>query len=41
MPLILSPEDVDTWLTGTPEETTDLLVPYPSELMRAHRTPDQ
>jgi putative SOS response-associated peptidase YedK len=28
---------VDTWLTGTPEQATALLVPYPSELMRAHR----
>jgi putative SOS response-associated peptidase YedK len=28
---------VDTWLTGTPEQATDLLVPYPSEFMRAHR----
>ena len=37
MPLILPPEAVDIWLTGTPEQATDLLVPYPSELMRAHR----
>jgi len=37
MPLILPPEAVDTGLTGTPEQATDLLVPYPSELMRAHR----
>ncbi|RPH53843.1 MAG: hypothetical protein EHM84_03035 [Lysobacterales bacterium] len=37
MPLILPPEAVDTWLTGTPEQATALLVPYPSELMRAHR----
>lgn len=33
MPLILPPEAVDTGLTGTPEQATDLLVPYPSELM--------
>ena len=37
MPLILPPEAVDTWLTGTHEQATSLLVPYPSELMRAHR----
>ena len=37
MPLILPPEAVDAWLTGTPEQATALLVPYPSELMRAHR----
>ena len=37
MPLILRPEAVDTWLTGTPEEASALLVPYPSDLMRAHR----
>jgi putative SOS response-associated peptidase YedK len=37
MPLILPPEAVDLWLTGIPEEAKSLLVPYPSELMRAHR----
>jgi putative SOS response-associated peptidase YedK len=37
MPLILPPEVVDTWLTGTPDQAKGLLVPYPSELMRAHR----
>jgi putative SOS response-associated peptidase YedK len=37
MPLILPPEAVDTWLTGTPEQAPALLVPYPSELMRTHR----
>ena len=38
MPLILPPDDVDTWLTGTSEQATDLLlVPSPSELMRALR----
>jgi putative SOS response-associated peptidase YedK len=37
MPLILPPEAVDTWLTGTPDQAKALLVPYPSELMRAHR----
>jgi putative SOS response-associated peptidase YedK len=36
MPLILPPEAVDTWLAGTPAEAKALLVPYPSELMRAH-----
>jgi putative SOS response-associated peptidase YedK len=36
MPLILPPEAVETWLSGTPEEAKKLLVAYPSELMRAH-----
>jgi putative SOS response-associated peptidase YedK len=36
MPLILPPEAVDTWLTGSVEQAQALLVPYPSELMRAH-----
>ena len=34
MPLILPAEAVDT---GATEQATDLLMPYPSELMRAHR----
>jgi putative SOS response-associated peptidase YedK len=37
MPLILPPEAVGSWLTGTPDQAKELLVPYPSELMRAHR----
>ena len=37
MPLIPPPDAVDTWLTGTPDQAKALLVPYPSELMRAHR----
>ena len=37
MPLILPPEGGDIWLNGTPEHATALLVPYPSELMRAPR----
>jgi len=37
IPLILPPEAVDTWLTGTPEQATAVLLPYPSELMHAHR----
>ena len=41
MPLILPPEAVDTWLTGTPDQAKALLVPYPSELMRAHRVSRQ
>lgn len=36
MPLILHREDVDTWLTGSVADATELLLPYPSELMRAH-----
>ena len=37
MPLMLPPEAVDPWLTGTPEEASSLLVRYPCALMRAHR----
>jgi putative SOS response-associated peptidase YedK len=36
MPLILRPEAVVTWLTGTPEQAKALLQPFPSELTRAH-----
>ena len=35
--LILPPEAVDSWLTGTPEQASALLVPYPSELMRRRK----
>lgn len=34
MPVILQPEDYQTWLTGSPEEAAALLRPYPSEKMR-------
>ena len=30
MPLILPPDAVDTWLTGTPEQAAALLAPYRS-----------
>ena len=36
MPVIISPEDYDTWLTGTPEQALALLKPYPTEAMRAY-----
>lgn len=39
MPVILSPDDYDAWLdpeTRDPEDLLPLLVPYPSESMRAH-----
>jgi putative SOS response-associated peptidase YedK len=36
MPLFIHKEDIDTWLTGTREQATQLIKPYPSELMRAH-----
>jgi len=36
MPLMLPPEAVDLWLTGTPEQARTLLVPYPAELMHAY-----
>ena len=36
MPVIISPEDYDTWLTGTPEQALALLKPYPAQAMRAY-----
>ena len=36
MPVIIAPEDYDTWLTGTPEQALALLKPYPAEDMRAY-----
>jgi putative SOS response-associated peptidase YedK len=36
MPVIIAPEDYDTWLTGTPEEALALLKPYPADAMRAY-----
>jgi putative SOS response-associated peptidase YedK len=36
MPVIIAPEDYDTWLTGTPEQALALLTPYPAEAMRAY-----
>lgn len=36
MPVIIAPEDYETWLTGTPEQARALLRPYPSEAMRAY-----
>jgi putative SOS response-associated peptidase YedK len=33
MPVIIAPEDFDTWLGGSPEEAQDLLKPFPSERM--------
>jgi putative SOS response-associated peptidase YedK len=37
MPAIIRPEDVETWLTGTPEQAKALLHQYPSEEMVAWR----
>ena len=36
MPVIIAPEDYETWLTGTPEQALRLLRPYPAEQMRAY-----
>lgn len=36
MPVIVAPEDYETWLTGTPEHALALLRPYPAEQMRAY-----
>lgn len=37
MPAILEKADRDAWLTGTPEEAWETLVPYPDDLMVAWR----
>ena len=34
MPAILAAEDIDAWLTGTPEEAAALIRPYPEGEMR-------
>lgn len=34
MPVILDPDDYETWLTGTPEDAAKLMRPYPAERMR-------
>jgi putative SOS response-associated peptidase YedK len=31
MPVILDPADHDEWLTGTPDEATELIKPYPAD----------
>ncbi len=36
MPVIIAPDDYETWLTGTPEQALSLLRPYPPEAMRAY-----
>ena len=37
MPAILHMEDVETWLTGTPEQARATLVPFPAEQLHAHK----
>ncbi|WP_235841512.1 SOS response-associated peptidase family protein [Cereibacter azotoformans] len=37
MPVILAPEDYETWLMGTAEQAAALLRPYPAEGMRIVR----
>jgi putative SOS response-associated peptidase YedK len=37
MPAILHMEDVETWLTGTPDEARATLVQFPGEQLRAHK----
>jgi putative SOS response-associated peptidase YedK len=37
MPAILRFEDVEAWLTGTPEQAKAALMQYPGEQLRAHR----
>jgi putative SOS response-associated peptidase YedK len=36
MPVIIAPEDYDTWLSGTPQQAHALLRPYPAQQMRAY-----
>ena len=36
MPVIIAPEDYETWLTGKPAQALALLRPYPAEQMRAY-----
>lgn len=38
MPVILEPEDYQTWLTGTAEDAFKLLKPYPAEKMTVFRS---
>jgi putative SOS response-associated peptidase YedK len=37
MPAILRMEDVDTWLSGTPEHAKAALIQFPAEQLRAHK----
>lgn len=37
MPVILAPDNYETWLTGTPDAATDLLQAYPADRMRIVR----
>jgi len=37
MPAILRTEDVEAWLTGTPEQARAVLTPYPAEQLRAYK----
>ena len=37
MPVILDPQDYETWLYGTPAEAAELLRPFPAEKMRVVR----
>ncbi|HYJ39517.1 MAG TPA: SOS response-associated peptidase [Steroidobacteraceae bacterium] len=37
MPAILRMEDVEAWLTGTPQEARTTLLQYPGEQLRAHK----
>ena len=36
MPVILEPDEEDAWLTGTPEEATDVLDPHPPDTLEAY-----
>jgi putative SOS response-associated peptidase YedK len=37
MPAILHMEDIEAWLTGTPEQAKATLVQFPGEQLRAYR----
>jgi len=37
-PMILDPDDYDTWLQGTPDEAFALIEPFPAERMVIHQS---
>jgi len=38
MPMILDPDDYETWLTGTPDEAFALIRPFPADRMAIHQS---
>jgi putative SOS response-associated peptidase YedK len=37
MPAILQSQDIEAWLSGSPDDAHSTLKPYPDDLMHAHR----